>query len=253
MNPSSQLQSAAAALARAGRVVCLTGAGVSAESGIATFRDAQTGLWAKFDPQELASQEGFARNPGLVWRWYMDRLHWVEEAQPNAGHYALAELERIAPDFTLVTQNVDNLHERAGSVNVVHLHGSIARFRCNRCAKQHALQPAEREADLPPRCAVCQGLVRPDVVWFGEMLPQAMVARAWQAAEAADVALIVGTSGVVYPAAQLPYVAQNGGAFVIDINPEASGLSTMADVHLAGPSGEISPRLVAAVQNARTA
>jgi NAD-dependent deacetylase len=248
MTLSHQIEYAAEHLANARRVVCLTGAGVSAESGIATFRDAQTGLWSKFDPQQLASQKGFATNPGLVWRWYMERLYWAHETEPNAGHLALAALEALLPEFTLVTQNVDNLHEQAGSTRVLHLHGSIARFRCNRCSRAHALSDADRQAELPPRCPVCDGPIRPDVVWFGEMLPEDVVRAAWQAAESADVALVVGTSGVVYPAAQLPYIASDNGAFVIDVNPESSAISAMAHVHLQGPSGEIGPKLLAAVR-----
>ncbi|HXF61891.1 MAG TPA: Sir2 family NAD-dependent protein deacetylase, partial [Caldilineaceae bacterium] len=142
----THLRQAAALLKRAARVACLTGAGVSAESGIATFRDAQTGLWSKFDPQQLASQEGFAADPGLVWRWYMDRLATVDTVAPNPGHFALAALEARLPDFTLITQNVDDLHERAGSRRVLHLHGTIARFRCNRCDAPYSLRDADRAA-----------------------------------------------------------------------------------------------------------
>ncbi|MFN2166942.1 MAG: SIR2 family NAD-dependent protein deacylase [Anaerolineae bacterium] len=242
------IRRAAELLRHAQYIAVLTGAGASAESGIATFRDALTGQWTKFDPQQLASPIGFQRDPGLVWRWYMERLYWAHEMEPNAAHLALATLETLLPEFTLVTQNVDNLHEQAGSTRVLHLHGSIARFRCNRCSRAHALSDADRQAELPPRCPVCDGPIRPDVVWFGEMLPEDVVRAAWQAAESADVALVVGTSGVVYPAAQLPYVASDAGAFVIDVNPEPSAISAMAHVHLQGPSGEIGPKLLAAVR-----
>ncbi len=248
MDLAERIDVAAKRLASAQRVLCLTGAGVSAESGIATFRDAQTGLWSRFDPQQLASQDGFAADPGLVWRWYMDRLHWVDDSAPNAGHEALAELEALLPSFTLVTQNVDNLHEQAGSERVLHIHGSIARFRCNRCDVVHTLTAGDREAPLPPRCIACGGPVRPDVVWFGEMLPQNILGEAWAAAQQADVALVVGTSGVVYPAAQLPYIAREAGAFLIDINPEPSEISQIADIYLKGPSGEIGPRLAEATR-----
>jgi len=244
MKQNQLIEQAATYLAGARRIACLTGAGVSAESGIATFRDALTGMWSRFDPQQLASQAGFAADPGLVWRWYMDRLSWVEEAQPNAGHLALAEIEAATPEFTLITQNVDNLHEIAGSVNVLHLHGSLARFRCNICAKPYTLDPEDRMADRPPGCPACGGPVRPDVVWFGEMLPYDVLQQAITAVEMCDVMLVVGTSGVVYPAAQLPYTAKTAGAFVIDINPEPSSISSMADVYLQGPSGEIGPLLV---------
>ncbi len=242
-----QIAHAASHLAKARRVACLTGAGVSAESGIATFRDALTGLWSKFDPQQLASQAGFAADPELVWRWYMDRRAWVDSSTPNAGHMALAEIEALTPDFTLVTQNVDDLHEKAGSVNVLHLHGSLTRFRCNRCSAPHELQTEEIAAAMPPNCVGCGGPVRPDVVWFGEMLPYDILQRAAIAAETCDVMLVVGTSGMVYPAAQLPYTAKAAGAFVIDINPEPSDISMMADTFLQGPNGEIGPKLAAAV------
>ncbi len=156
---------AASQILRASVVVaCLTGAGMSAESGVPTFRDAQTGLWAAYDPQRLASPQGFAADPGLVWRWYMARLAGVEKATPNAGHLALAEMERRWPGFTLITQNVDDLHERAGSTGVIHLHGNIARFHCQRCGTLHNLQAVERTSPQPPRCAACGGNVRPSVV-----------------------------------------------------------------------------------------
>lgn len=247
MNAEKILQ-AARLLADARHVACLTGAGVSAESGIATFRDAQTGHWSRFDPQALASQAGFAADPGLVWRWYMDRLESARErAEPNAGHVALAEIAARVPRFTLITQNVDDLHERAGSTNVHHLHGSIGRFRCNECEREHVLRAEERRAEMPPQCAVCGGLVRPDVVWFGEMLPRGPIEAAWEAATECDVMLVVGTSGIVYPAAQLPYLASENGATVIDVNPEIGALADITDLFLQGPSGEVLPRLVQAL------
>jgi NAD-dependent deacetylase len=245
---TASIDRAAQLLAHADRVVVLTGAGVSAESGIATFRDAQTGLWSRFSPTQLASQAGFAADPGLVWRWYMQRLSMVEEAQPNPGHRALAELERLSPSFTLITQNVDELHERAGSREVLHLHGSIARFRCNKCKAPYLLQEADRNAPQPPCCVTCGGLVRPDVVWFGEFLPQQTMERASRAAERCSVMLVVGTSGVVYPAAELPFVAKQGGAHVVDVNPETNPISGIADCYLQGPGGEILPLLMERLQ-----
>ncbi|RIK38453.1 MAG: NAD-dependent protein deacylase [Chloroflexi bacterium] len=243
-----EIQRAAQLLRQADFVVCLTGAGVSAESGVATFRDAQTGLWSHFDPRQLASQEGFAEDPGLVWRWYMERLETVGQVQPNPGHMALAQIERLVPRFVLFTQNIDDLHERAGSQNVRHLHGTITRFRCNDCGMEHLLQPVERSQDTPPACRWCGGLVRPDVVWFGELLPQDVLAEARRSAETCDVLLVVGTSGVVYPAAELPLVAQSAGAQVIDVNPEAGAIAEIADLFLQGAGGEILPRLVAAMK-----
>ncbi len=244
MDETTPIAAAAQILCRASRVACLTGAGVSAESGVPTFRDAQTGLWAQFDPEELASPAGFQRNPGLVWRWYMSRLAMVEQAQPNPGHQALAQLERILPHFVLITQNVDDLHERAGSQRVIHLHGSITRFRCSQCGAPYQLQPQDREREMPPVCRLCNGWIRPDVVWFGEPLPTEALIQAWDEAGQCDVMLVVGTSGVVYPAAQLPVVAREHGAAIIDVNPEKGPTADLADIFLQGPSGVILPQLV---------
>ena len=242
-----QIVAAARLLATAQRVVCLTGAGVSAESGIPTFRDAQTGLWANVDPMQLASQEGFSAAPGPVWRWYMERLRKVEHASPNPGHVAAMQLQRRSPNFTLVTQNVDDLHERAGSHSVLHLHGRIDHFHCNRCTFHHTLTVSEREAPAPPCCIACGGLVRPSIVWFGEPLPARVLEHAWRAAERCDLMLVVGTSGVVYPAAQLPLLAHQSGAHIIEIDLDRSSLTEMADVHLQGRAGEILPALLAAL------
>lgn len=243
---TSSLQAAVSLLATARRVACLTGAGVSAESGVPTFRDAQTGLWARYDPQMLASPEGFAQDPGLVWRWYMQRLATAETAQPNPGHIALAEMQGRRPGFTLITQNVDNLHERAGSRGVIHLHGRIDEFLCNACGRPHHLQSAERDADSPPRCLHCAGWVRPGVVWFGESLPRHALNGAVEAVEDCGALLVVGTSGLVYPAAQLPVHAKRAGVRVIEINPDPGPLSSLADVVLRGRSGEMLPLLLTA-------
>lgn len=241
------IQRAAEALTAAQTVVCLTGAGVSAESGIATFREAETGLWSTFDPQKLASQEGFAADPGLVWRWYMERLGAMEEAEPNAGHSALAQLEQTAMQLTLVTQNIDDLHERAGNQHVLHIHGRITRFRCNLCASEHPLEPTDRTQDEPPTCSVCGNQVRPDVVWFGENLPGRVLDAAWRAAERCDLMLVVGTSGVVYPAAQLPLVAKQQGATVIDVNPDCTPISEIADIFLQDTSASVLPQVLDAM------
>lgn len=246
---SEKIAAGAAHIRNARRVVCLTGAGVSAESGVPTFRDALTGLWSRFDPEQLASQAGFATEPSLVWRWYMSRLDGVESAEPNAGHEALAMLEDLAPEFLLVTQNVDDLHERAGSRSIVHLHGNITRFRCNRCRAEHALTPKDRVADEPPTCERCGGLVRPDVVWFGEALPSRAIEQADRAATDCDVMLVVGTSGVVYPAALLPRRAKESGAMVIEVNPAVSAITEIADLFLEGPSGEVLPALIERIQD----
>lgn len=241
------LRRAADVLRAAESLFVLTGAGVSAESGVPTFRDAQAGLWSRYDPETLASPQGFAADPGLVWRWYMSRLAGVRRAQPNPGHEALARLEeRLGDRFVLVTQNVDDLHERAGSRRVHHLHGSIARFRCSACGAPYALRDEDAGADAPPRCADgCGGAVRPGVVWFGEALPPGELEAAWREAAARGVTLVAGTSGVVYPAADLPFVAHRAGRPVIEVNPETTPLTAIAAVRLAGPSGRMLPRLLA--------
>lgn len=247
----ASIELAAEILAQARRVAVLTGAGISAESGVSTFRDAQSGLWAHFDPQQLASQEGFAADPGLVWRWYIDRLVSVEEALPNSGHHALADLAANFETFTLITQNVDDLHERAGSREVLHLHGHLTRFHCNDCQTPYTLRPEDRTAPLPPGCKFCSGYVRPSVVWFGEMLPARESMLAWRAAEQCEVFLVIGTSGVVYPAAQLPAVARRCGARIIEVNPEPSALAALADIELIAPGGEALPALDAALRTRR--
>ncbi|HFC09954.1 MAG TPA: NAD-dependent deacylase [Chloroflexi bacterium] len=232
-------------LQEARHIVALTGAGISAESGIPTFREAQTGLWARYDPQTLASPEGLARNPGLVWSWYAWRRNLVRQAAPNAGHRALAAMERLAPRFTLVTQNVDGLHQQAGSRAVIELHGNIMRTVC--AANRHLVTawepPAEGEA---PRCPQCGSVLRPDVVFFGENLPPQALEAALHAAQNADVMLVIGTSGVVYPAAALPGLAKENGAWVVEINPQPTPLSDLANTILRAAAGEALPALVAA-------
>jgi NAD-dependent deacetylase len=237
------VERAAEALRRARYVCVLTGAGISAESGIPTFRDALTGLWAKFRPEELATPEAFERDPETVWSWYEWRRQLIREAQPNAGHLALAELARRVPGFTLVTQNVDGLHQRAGSRDVLEYHGNILRDRCT--VEQIVAQRSEdtRRAALP-RCAACGGLLRPDVVWFGESIPAGPMNVAAAAAEECDVFLSVGTSSLVYPAAGLAEVALRRRATVIEINPNETDLSPHAHMVLRGPSGHVLPALL---------
>jgi len=213
-------------------VAVLTGAGVSAESGIPTFRD-NNGLWRQFRAEQLATPEAFARDPELIWQWYDWRREVVAAAQPNPGHLALAEMERRIPRFTLITQNVDDLHERAGSRNVLHLHGSIFIQRCLQCSR-------ESTGPRPPRCE-CGGKLRPGVVWFGEALPPGVWQAAEQAVRDSDLLLVIGTSGVVYPAAGLARL----GKRVVEINATATALSDQMDETLEGPSGEILPRLIA--------
>lgn len=224
------------------KIVALTGAGISAESGLATFRDAQTGLWSKFRPEELATAEAFQRDPKFVQDWYAWRREQALKAEPNAGHLALAEIEKRAPEFLLVTQNVDGLHARAGSGRIVELHGNIHRFRCfeNDCPAEHF--------DLENgRCRSCGDHLRPDVVWFGEMLPANAIDAAIEASENCDVFFSIGTSSLVYPAADLWRRAKSNGAIVIEINKDPTPLTPLADYAFAGKAGEILPRLVQGV------
>lgn len=226
----------------------LTGAGISAESGIPTFRD-PGGLWDRFRPEELASVEAFLANPELVQKWYEHRRSVAMEKRPNPGHHALVELEQMADEFVLVTQNVDDLHRRAGSRNVVELHGNIIRSYCIDCerpAGADELRPlAEGER---AKCRQCGGLIRPDVVWFGEMLPEGSMEAAYASAERADVYLSVGTSAVVYPAAGIPLHAKKSGAYVAEINIEPSAIAKEIDEVVSGKSGEVLPALVEALR-----
>jgi len=237
-------QSLAGVIASARSVAVLTGAGVSAESGVPTFRDAQTGLWAQFDPQKLATPDAFRRNPKLVWDWYAWRRKLVAKADPNAGHRALAVLEGRVSDFVLITQNVDGLHRRAGSRNVVELHGNIGRVKCSR--ENTIVEHWTEVGDEVPRCAGCGALLRPDVVWFEETLPPDALQAAEDAARRCQILLVVGTSAEVYPAAALPYYAKSAGATIVEINPNPTPLSDAADYVLRDPAGAVLPALVAA-------
>jgi NAD-dependent deacetylase len=227
----------------AGRVVVLTGSGVSAESGVPTFREAQTGLWARYDPQRLASLDAFARDPRLVWEWYEWRRDLVSSAEPNPAHLALAELERRVPELELVTQNVDGLHESAGSSGVIELHGNIMR---SKCSAEGVIVEGYEGGESPPPCPRCAAPLRPDVVWFGEMLPVRAIERASEAARGCDLFLSVGTSGLVYPAAALPYEALEHGATLVEVNPEGTPLTPRADFVLSGRAGEVLPELLRA-------
>ncbi|CAM3774906.1 NAD-dependent protein deacylase 1 [Pseudomonas reidholzensis] len=237
-------------LADARHVVVFTGAGVSAESGIATFRDKLTGLWERFDPAQLASAEGFRRDPALIWGWYEMRRAGIADARPNPAHLAIAELATRVPQLTLITQNVDDLHERAGSHDVIHLHGRLDAARCLACARSVssalALPEGARDGKRiePPRCAECDGPLRPGVVWFGESLPEQALSRAFLAAAECDLLLSVGTSGVVQPAALIPGVALEAGARVVHINPQVSGSGHAREFAIAGKAGEVLPRLL---------
>ena len=230
------------------RIVVLTGAGMSAESGVPTFRQALDGLWSQYDPEQLATPEAWRRDPALVWGWYLWRMALVRAAQPNAGHLALA-VAASTRDLRIVTQNVDDLHERAGSSEVVHLHGGLFAHRCFACARAHAAFdiPAADAAPLrvePPRCVHCGGRVRPGVVWFGEDLPQAAYRTAADAAAQCDLMLVVGTSGLVHPAAGLPAIAKRAGALLVEVNPVATGLSPLMDACVRSGAAVALPRVL---------
>jgi len=229
-------------LKQARSVAVLTGAGVSAESGVPTFRGKE-GLWRCYRPEDLATPEAFERDPRLVWEWYNWRRSLIARAHPNPGHYALADLENQLPEFTIISQNVDDLHEQAGSRTVLKIHGDIWLVRCIECRKQH-IDPRPCLPDLPPRCH-CGGLLRPGVVWFGEDLPQEIWCKALEAARRADLFLVIGTSAVVYPAASLVRIAKRARARVVEINLTETVITSEIDEFLAGPCGELLPRLIA--------
>jgi NAD-dependent deacetylase len=224
------------------RVAVLTGAGISAESGVPTFRG-QQGLWKKFRPEDLATMEAFLDNPQIVWEWYNWRRQLISEVKPNPGHYALGEMEKLFADFTLITQNVDNLHRVAGSSRVLELHGNIYRNKCADCGLLLGTA-MEIIPDNIPRCETCGGKIRPDVVWFGEMLPGNILEEAFVKAEDAQAFFSIGTSALVHPAASLPLVAKRHGATLIEINPERTPLSELADYCFEAKSGEVLPQLV---------
>ena len=245
MDPAA-LARAAAALVAARHACILTGSGVSVESGVPTFRDAQTGLWARFRPEDLATPAAFEADPRRIWEWYEWRRGLVLEARPNAGHRALVELQRRLHQLTLVTQNVDGLHQRAGSTAVIEYHGNLMRDRCP--AEGVAVERSPVSLSGLPECARCGALLRPDVVWFGEAIPRAALLAADAAANACDVFLSIGTSSLVYPAAGLAETALRHGATVIEINPNATDLSPHAHVVLRGPAGEVLPALLHALR-----
>ena len=223
------------------RIVAFTGAGISAESGVPTFRGPD-GIWARFKPEELASMDAFMKNPDLVWEWYAHRRTIISGVEPNAGHRALARMEEMAAGFAVVTQNIDNLHARAGSRRVIELHGNIERNYCMSCGTPwHDTTPPR--AERAPSCGSCGGRVRPDVVWFGEMLPEEEWGEALRAAEGADIFFSIGTSALVYPAAGLPSLAKRSGAFLVEVNPERTPLTPEADEFLQGGAALVLPAL----------
>lgn len=239
-----------ARMRNAQRVTVLTGAGISAESGVPTFREAQTGLWARYQPEQLATPEAFCRDPRLVWEWYAWRQELVRQAQPHPGHHALVAMERHISDFVLITQNVDGLHRRAGSKQVLELHSNLFRVKCY--DQGHPVETWAESAEVPPRCPHCTSRLRPDVVWFGEVLPAAVLQAAEQAAASSEIFFSIGTSALVYPAAELPMIALRTGAVVVEINPQPTPLTAHATFSLPGAAGDILPTLVANVWRAQS-
>lgn len=235
------------AIAAANTVTVLTGSGLSADSGVPTFRDAQSGLWAHHRPEDLATPEAFERDPGFVWQWYRERRRGARSVEPNAGHIALAELERQLPDLRLVTQNVDGLHQRAGHRRVTEFHGNI---HANRCHHEGTIVTVDDDTDTPPPCPNCGGPVRPAVVWFGEAIPETALADALAAAEACDLFIAVGTSAAVHPAAGLADVARRLGARIAEINPGDTDLSARVDLRVRARAADALPRVLAALPGA---
>jgi NAD-dependent deacetylase len=227
-------------------ITILTGAGMSAESGIPTFRGSQDSLWEKYRPQDLATPQAFRENPKIVWDWYAWRRQKVEQAKPNAGHYALAQLEQRIPNLTIITQNVDSLHQLAGSKQVIELHGNIRRVKC---FDQH--HPAEtwqepENSQEPPRCSICGSYLRPDVVWFGEKLPEANLLAAYDASVAAELFFVIGTASMVEPAASLARIALEHGADVAFVNPDPDAMSGPPEFRLQGGVTSVLPALIQA-------
>jgi len=225
-------------MSNARRIAVLTGAGISAESGIPTFRG-KNGLWRNFSATDLATPEAFANDPKIVWEWYSWRRDIISKAQPNAAHIALSKIENIVDDFLLITQNVDGLHQRAGSKRIIELHGNIWRVRCTAGCGTYVLDEIH---ELPPKCK-CGALVRPDVVWFGESLERRTLLEAYDAARDCDLFLSIGTSSAVHPAAELPYIAKDGGAFVVEINPDTTPMSSIADLVISSKAGVALPEV----------
>lgn len=240
-----KIKEAKAIIDNASSITVLTGAGISAESGIPTFRG-EDGLWRKFRSEELATQEAFQRDPKLVWEWYDWRRGLVKEAMPNPGHYALVNLENEKTNFTLVTQNIDGLHQLTGNRNIIEMHGNLWQIRCTRCGV------VEENHDVPlkeihPKCKNCDALGRPNVVWFGEMIPMSIIDNILIAIDKCQVMLIVGTSGIVEPAASMGLVAKHTGKTVIEVNLETTPNSSHYDISILGKSGEILPMLCSGV------
>ncbi len=255
----SNIKQAAEAIHNATKIAVLTGAGVSKESGVPTFRDALDGLWAKYNPEELATPMAFKANPKLVWDWYQFRRELAGSVKPNPGHVALAELHKYNPGMVVITQNVDDLHEQAGSRKVIHLHGNIAESKCyDNCQGTPTLIDLDSfewdRDDGPPACPHCGANVRPNVVWFHEMLPEDNLSLAYSVSLQCDLMIVIGTSGLVTPAATLPKIAketEDNPAKILEINPDYSMITRYADIKIEAPSGESLPKVVAEVAKLR--
>ncbi len=231
-------------------IVVLTGAGISAESGVPTFRGKE-GLWGKFRPEELATMDAFMSNPEIVWEWYNWRRELMWKVQPNLGHDAITNLENLSDKFTLITQNVDGLHKLADTKNILELHGNIYRNKCVSC-NTIIEETVEIQPDAIPSCQKCGGKIRPDVVWFGEMLDEQIIQKAFEDSEKSELFFSIGTSAVVHPAASLPVAAKERGAVLVEINMEATPITPIADYFIAGKSGEILPQIVALIKEKRS-
>ncbi len=232
------------------RIVVLTGAGISAESGVPTFRG-KDGVWANFKPEELASVAGFMENTEIVWEWYNWRRELMEKVKPNKGHIAITNLEKLSPNFSLITQNVDGLHTIAETQNILELHGNISRNKCSVC---HLIVDEKLVIDPSniPTCKKCGGKIRPDIVWFGEMLDEQLISQAMVDSEQAEIFFCIGTSAVVHPAASLPSIAKQRGAVLVEINTEETVLTSQADYFVQGKSGEILPEIIQLVQEKKS-
>ncbi len=239
ISPEKSLDTAARIAAESKSLVILTGAGVSAESGIPTFRG-ENGLWKNYRPEELATPEAFRNHPALVWEWYNFRKNLISEKSPNPAHYAITELQHLLPDVSLITQNVDSLHNVAGTINLIEMHGNIFRARCTNCGKTMEYRRTE---DNSPVCSFCYGALRPDIVWFGEMLDPVIVSKIESVLYHADTMIIAGTSGAVYPAAGYTDYLLRRNKTVIEINTEKSGREAEKYLMLTGKAGDIFPEL----------